>query len=225
MLYFVKMFVSSRCIGRVIEAGPLGYLQGLQRVTVVLSMGRTFVLRTAVCFVTWSQSKFDDHDEFYRMLCLAMPAGTRIFGSKEYHKDGRPHYHVVLRFPHRLMWNDGRKKFMLRRGDGVPDTKAIRIQVPQHPETVEDFLQRTQAYCAKDENPWTFGERFGAVDPVIYKDMSCNGCKRRFGGDSVLFCSVCTDRLCIDKVSLFSMRITQCSVLFKDFYNVLTVLL
>jgi hypothetical protein len=82
-----------------------------------------------------------------------MPAGTLIFGSKELHRDGNPHYHAVMRFPYRVHWTDARQRLMLHAPDGLVDTRAIRITQPDPGETVTDFLDRTQAYCSKDDNP------------------------------------------------------------------------
>lgn len=124
---------------------------------------KKFVLHATYCYVTWSQSRIDDHEEFYCKLRARMPHGTEIFGGKELHEDGFPHYHVVMKFPRRIHWRDARKKFVLERSDGVVDTEAIRIVVPDLYQPVSEFLDHTQAYCAKDDNPWMFGERIEGV--------------------------------------------------------------
>src|SRR5712671_6033254 len=95
-----------------------------------MSVRRTFLLRTQVCFVTWNRSHVTDHDLFYTMLQQHLPSGTKLFGGQEFHKDGAPHYHVVIRFPRRVRWADARKEFMLILDDGEIDTQSIRIEVP-----------------------------------------------------------------------------------------------
>lgn len=178
--------------------------------------GRKFLLRSEVCFVTWSQSHFDDYEEFYGGLLKVMPPGTKMFGCQEFHGDGRPHYHVVLRFPFRVHWSDATKYFMVKRVDGQVDTRAIRITVPAKGEVVEEFLQRTQAYCAKEGNGRVFGRRFGeTVMP------SCVKCRSRVSGDDGCFCVSCVDGAWRERVSF-----TRClSFLSYVFFSVRLVLL
>jgi hypothetical protein len=118
-----------------------------------------FLLHGVYAYVTWSQSRIDDHEEFFNRLRAILPQGTEIFGGRELHQDGHSHYHVVMHFPRRVHWSDARTKLMVKKDDGDVDTKAIRIEVPRLYEPVCEFLDRTQAYCAKDDNPWLFGER------------------------------------------------------------------
>jgi len=124
---------------------------------------RKFLLHGVYAYVTWSQSRIDDHEEFFNKLRYILPEGTEVFGGKELHQDGHPHYHVVMHFPRRVHWTDARTKLMIKQDDGEVDTKAIRIEVPRLYEPVCEFLDRTQAYCAKDDNPWLFGDRILAI--------------------------------------------------------------
>lgn len=159
--------------------------------------GRKFLLRSEVCFVTWSQSRIRDPREFYRKLVEVMPVGTKVFGSQEFHDDGNPHYHAVLRFPERVHWDDAPKYFLLRTARGVVDTRAIRIGVPDKGEVIEDFVQRSQAYCAKEGNERTFGERFRmTVMP------SCARCRSVLGGDDSCLCFGCVGQTWREKVSV-----------------------
>jgi hypothetical protein len=171
---------------------------------------RSFVLRTTVCFVTWSKSRIYDHEFFYQAMVKRMPKDTEMFGSRELHASGRPHYHAVIRFPHRVHWTDARKNFMIDAEDGLVDTTAIRIEVPNYSENVEDFLERTQAYCAKDENEWLFGERFGAkaeLERGIKREIGprvlpvCTGCSKTVTVEVACVCSKCADSIGQKKVS------------------------
>ena len=103
-------------------------------------------------YVTWSKSKIDSKEEFHEKLLAMLPAGVRMFGGRELHEDGTPHYHVVFSFPDRVHWRDAAKKFWIE-----GDTNAIRFEKPKPRQRVSDFLEKTMAYCAKDGD--TFGER------------------------------------------------------------------
>jgi hypothetical protein len=146
---------------------------------------RTFVLRTEVCFVTWSRSRIMDHTEFYKLLQLHMPAGTKIFGCQELHQDGTPHYHAVMKFPERVNWPDARKTFMLLLDDGTIDTQSINIEVPARGQSIEDFLQRTQDYSSKAPE-YLFGK-------VISVSRCCEDCQRSLGSDAKVYCGSCVE--------------------------------
>ena len=110
-------------------------------------------------YVTWSKSKIDSKEEFHQKLLTVLPAGVRLFGGRELHQDGTPHYHVVFSFLEKVHWPDAAKKFSME-----GDTTAIRFEKPKPRQRVSDFLENTMAYCAKDGD--TFGERLcleGAV--------------------------------------------------------------
>ena len=111
-----------------------------------------FKLSGLYCFVTWSQSKIDDHMEFYEKLQMLLPGGARVYGGKKLHADGKPHYHAVIKFKRRVHWTDARKKFMIE-----GDTEAIEIRVPEPRQSIREFLENTQSYCGKDDNPNVFG--------------------------------------------------------------------
>lgn len=155
-----------------------------------------FLLRSQVCFVTWSQSRIHDCDEFYHSLLEILPAGTKVFGSREFHEDGRPHYHAVLFLPSPVYWSDAGRYFVMKRADGQVDTRAIHIQVPGKGELVEEFLQRTQAYCVKEGEGGVFGKPFG--QSVM---ASCANCRSRLSGDDRCFCLSCFDDLWHERVS------------------------
>src|SRR2546429_8916582 len=112
----------------------------------------TFKLNGVVAYVTWSKSTFHDKDAFYKALKTQLPEGTKIFGGKEFHKDGTPHYHVVIKLPYKVNWPDARNKFII-----PGDTEAIHIQKPRPRQPIESFLRNTQAYSIKDED--LFGDR------------------------------------------------------------------
>ena len=99
--------------------------------------------------MTWSKSKIGSKEEFYRTI---LPAGVRMFGGRELHQDGTPHYHVVFSFTEKVHWRDAAKRFAIEE-----DTNAIRFEKPRARQRVSDFLENTIAYCAKDGD--TFGER------------------------------------------------------------------
>ena len=95
-------------------------------------------------YVTWSKSKIDSKEEFHEKLLAMLPAGVRMFGGRELHEDGTPHYHVVFSFPDRVHWRDAAKKFWIE-----GDTNAIRFEKPKPRQRVSDFLEKTMAYCAR----------------------------------------------------------------------------
>ncbi|CAM1504790.1 Fc.00g023810.m01.CDS01 [Cosmosporella sp. VM-42] len=125
-----------------------------------------------VMFVTYTQSRMDDPEEFYRCLRESLAphlprtgvTGQRgevmIFGAKELHVDGHPHYHVVLRFSPIVCWNNTREKlrvFIDVDGRREVDTHAINIRKRSRREPMAIFLEHVQAYVAKEGV--VFGER------------------------------------------------------------------
>jgi hypothetical protein len=103
-------------------------------------------------YVTWSRSKIDEKEVFHQKLLAILPPGVRLFGGRELHKDGTPHYHVVMSFLHKVNYPDAVKKFSIE-----GDTNAIRLEKPKSKQGSTGFLKNRMAYCAKDGN--TFGER------------------------------------------------------------------
>lgn len=110
-------------------------------------------------YVTWSKSRIDSKEEFHQKLLTILPAGVRLFGGRELHKDGTPHYHVVFSFLHKVNWPDAAKKFSIE-----GDTNAIRFEKPKPRQRLSAFLENTMTYCAKDGD--TFGERLSLEGAV-----------------------------------------------------------
>jgi hypothetical protein len=110
-------------------------------------------------YVTWSKSRIDSKEEFHQKLLTILPAGVRLFGGRELHKDGTPHYHVVFSFLHKVNWPDAAKKFSIE-----GDTNAIRFEKPKPRQRLSGFLENTMTYCAKDGD--TFGERLSLEGAV-----------------------------------------------------------
>lgn len=63
-------------------------------------------------YVTWSKSKIDSSEEFYRKLLTILPAGVRMFGGREFHQDRTPHYYMVF--------------FLLKRSIGGTQRSGLR---------------------------------------------------------------------------------------------------
>jgi hypothetical protein len=103
-------------------------------------------------YVTWSKSKIDSKEEFHEKLLARLPAGARVFGGRELHQDGTPHYHVVISLAEKKHWRDTANVFRLE-----GDTTAVRIDKPRPGQRTSDFLETTMSYCSKDGD--TFGER------------------------------------------------------------------
>ncbi|KAG0133635.1 hypothetical protein HOY82DRAFT_603986 [Tuber indicum] len=126
-----------------------------------------FRLNARYAYVTWSKSTIDDKEEFHLRLKSSIREIHELYGGRELHEDGTPHYHVVIRFAHRVNWPDARAKFHL-----AGDTEAIRIVPPQPRQPIGKFLRHTQAYCEKDGD--TFGTR------VVGTTAAAEEKKRRF---------------------------------------------
>jgi hypothetical protein len=119
-----------------------------------------------VVFVTYSRSRIYDKREFH--VCLKRTLSSvlfrskatrgvcvRVFGSKELHEDGVPHYHVLLRFSKKVYWEGAREKLLVmvkRDGEYVPDTGSVYIRKKPQAETLEQFLYSVQTYIAKGGN-------------------------------------------------------------------------
>src|ERR1700742_3125559 len=104
-------------------------------------------------FVTWSRSKIEDHQRFASMLRDRLPEETKVYGSKELHVDGSPHYHAVVLLSDGVTLMDARETLTF-----PGDTDGIRIEKQEPPQSLDEFLEKTQAYVAKDDNPCIFGE-------------------------------------------------------------------
>ena len=134
----------------------------------VLEENEMFEFRGAYAFVTYTHSQVTDPQEFHRLLRASLEAHLplvgqlKLFGSKELHEDGTPHYHVVLRFSPRVHWRGAREKFTVwldKDGDRVPDTRSIFIRKKPEREPPASFLNSVQSYVVKEaKEPDTFGE-------------------------------------------------------------------
>jgi hypothetical protein len=114
---------------------------------------------TRYWYVQWLGSQFDDHEDFYSKLRGKMPSDTLISGIKVLNETGRPDYHVVMKFSYRVCWRHVPRPFVLERSEGVVDTADIRIKVSKPDELIADFLERTQYWIVRNNNPRFFGER------------------------------------------------------------------
>lgn len=171
--------------------------------------------------MTWCRSRVEQVAEFERMLRQAMPEGTFMFGCKEFHQDGVPHYHAVLGFLHDVFWEDAVSKFRLRRDDGVVDTRSVHIIKPFRKETVEQFLFRTIRYCAKNDNQFLFGKRFTEQDlqsqsGSVWRVRQCEECGGTVERELRVICGCClADGVPVSEVSAslwsFSLRLS-CSL-------------
>lgn len=116
-------------------------------------------LHASAVFVTWSQSRIEDHDEFYRQLRELMPGDAEIFGAMERHQDGSRDYYAVVKFASHADWRKARAKFVMRATDGEEDTAAIRFVPLKKGQRLRDFVRNKQKYCVKNREEFTFGKR------------------------------------------------------------------
>lgn len=105
-----------------------------------------YLLNDKHIYVTWPKSTIHSKKEFHEKLLALLPSGIRLFGCRELHENGTPHYHVVF-FPAKVHWPDARGHFSIE-----GDTNAIQFKKPKLRQRTRDFLENTMAYCAKDEN-------------------------------------------------------------------------
>lgn len=137
-----------------------------------------FELNATMAFVTYTHSQVDDKEEFHKHLRDSLEkslprvsaterVAVEIFGRKELHEDGTPHYHVVLKFSKRVHWRKAREKlavWIVVDGRRVIDTESIYIRKKSEWETGVKFLQSVQAYVAKGGN--VFGQWIGEKQPT-----------------------------------------------------------
>jgi hypothetical protein len=109
--------------------------------------------------VTWSQSRIDDAQEFYRLLLQVLPVDMEVLGCKELREDGNPYYHAVLRFAKRPNWRNARQKFFMLNDEGTVDTTAVRLSRPKKYQRKGGFVEQMQRYCEKFEDAEMFGTR------------------------------------------------------------------
>jgi hypothetical protein len=189
-----------------------------------LSFGRRaipFYIKKDLCFVTWARSRIINHMDFYHILKAKMPPGTRMYGSKELHEDGTPHYHVVMKFPCAVQWNDARSELMLIAPDGKVDTESINIQLlDRKTDTRETFLENAQSYVEKCGTQWTFGKwiREDIEDDLRARKVSitdvvaCCNCMTPATARSSVVCDSCYLKLVAEEVwtLLIAIRLNNC---------------
>jgi len=113
---------------------------------------RVFRFQGRYAFVTWSKSEIECKDDFHQQLITVLPSGSLVYGGRELHEDGTPHYHAVIAFSEKKRWTDARAKL------SIPgDTNAIRIRKPRLRQPIAEFLENTMSYCGKDGD--IFGQR------------------------------------------------------------------
>jgi hypothetical protein len=125
------------------------------------------------------------------MLRAKMPPDTQIFGCKEYHVDGTPHYHAVVCFEHSVYWENARCRFWLKHPDGSVDTRSVHIVTPKVKDDELRFLDRTQRYCRKNANGDVFGEMIVLPPSPGSCTLPCGRCKEPVSTGAVLRCRVC----------------------------------
>ena len=89
------------------------------------------------------------------------PGTVEVFGAKELHEDGRPHYHVILRFTPAVAWRHAREKLYVYidvDGNRRVDTTAINVKKRSLKEPLAKFVRDVTIYIAKDGV--VFGTRF-----------------------------------------------------------------
>lgn len=130
-----------------------------------------FKLYAKLVFVTYTRSRTVDKEEFYRLVSdslersLARSRATHnvsveMFGSREFHEDGVPHYHVLLRFSRTIYWPKARKElsvWIIVDGHREIDTESIYIRKKKAEEPEDKFLRCVQTYIAKKGD--VFGRR------------------------------------------------------------------
>ncbi|RSL38628.1 hypothetical protein CEP54_016398, partial [Fusarium duplospermum] len=142
---------------------------------VLVKSGGKYRVHTKALFVTYTQSRVEDPEEFHECLRSSVakyldpkdrndPEGFQVFGVKEFHEDGSPHYHVVMKMRHLIQWRNAREKLRVwieRDGERVVDTNAIHVKQKAQGEPMDKFLEDTQGYLIKDvgDNAVLFGTR------------------------------------------------------------------
>lgn len=117
---------------------------------------KNFSINNKYLYATYSQCSLRVKEEFEANLKSILPINAQYFGGRELHEDGGVHYHVVIYFPNKAHWQDGRKQMT------VPGNTctSINLSPVKKRQSLELFLSNTQDYCAKDGD--TFGTRIEA---------------------------------------------------------------
>lgn len=130
-----------------------------------------FVLYAKVIFVTYTRSRIHGKEDFHESLIESVErslasdwathnVSARVFGSREWHENGVPHYHVAIEFSQKIYWPMARKMlsvWIIVDGRRAVDTQSIFIKKPKMGETNEKFLRDVQDYIAKEGD--VFGQR------------------------------------------------------------------
>ena len=131
----------------------------------------SFRLRSRHVFITYPHvPAVPDHLEFEQLfisrvkaICPIENAVTRkrtsfeYYGAQEYHANGVPHYHVVVRFSHQPSIRNARAAFTLFRGTEQV-TNAIHLLTPARTQSMHSFLRSTQGYAVKDSTDRVIGK-------------------------------------------------------------------
>jgi len=129
-----------------------------------------FLFYASTAFVTYTRSRVKEKEEFHDLLQASLQRSlsrdrvtekvtVRVFGSKELHEDGVPHYHVLVRFSKPVYWKKARERFsvwILAGGRPEVDTHSIFIRKKRADEEEGKFLYCVQTYIAKHGD--VFGE-------------------------------------------------------------------
>ncbi|OAQ58289.1 endonuclease/exonuclease/phosphatase [Purpureocillium lilacinum] len=144
-----------------------------------------FVLYAKFIFVTYTRSRIHGKDEFHLSLLdsversLASDWAThnvsaKVFGSREWHENGVPHYHVAIEFSQKIYWLMARKMlsvWIIVDGRREVDTQSIFIKKPKAGETNEKFLRNVQDYIAKEGD--VFGQRIPDKERTGRRKRDC----------------------------------------------------
>lgn len=141
-----------------------------------------FILYGKLVFVTYTRSRINDKEEFHQHLAESLErslarhwatynVSVEIFGSKEMHECGIPHYHVVLRFSRKVYWPKARRElavWILVNGRRQVDTDSIYIRKKKAEESEGKFLRCVQKYIAKKGD--VFGKRMPETEGNTGRD-------------------------------------------------------
>ncbi|KID74492.1 Geminivirus AL1 replication-associated protein, catalytic domain protein, partial [Metarhizium majus ARSEF 297] len=124
-----------------------------------------------VVFVTYTRSRVEDKQRFYEYLLDSLErslsriratqrVSVKVFGAKELHEDGTPHYHVLIQFSQTVLWTKARDRlavWIMEDGRPVVDTHSIYIKKKKAEESREKFVWAVQTYVGKHGD--VFGEK------------------------------------------------------------------
>ncbi|KAH8203902.1 hypothetical protein TruAng_001966 [Truncatella angustata] len=142
----------------------------------LLTEKKPFLFQGKMVWLTYNQSCVTDHLKFYEYLRTWMEqwmprmssdnnrrSKVEIFGARELHADGHPHYHVVMRFETKVHWKNSYSRFAAQFEEGGELRQvatSIRIEKPDPGEHPKRFLEGVQGYILKEygaDNDYVFG--------------------------------------------------------------------